>query len=124
MRRALTVDALVIAALRLQAARASGAPAEPGFLDRFAAAWDPDLFPTWVAERDESHAGVLIAQLVTDLPWPGRATGRRLHVDTLFVPISADESRSGPTDSDITVALTTAMTTWASDVGLTLAGPS
>ena len=123
MRRAMAGDALVVAALRLKAARAVGAPTEPGFLDRCAAAWDPERYPTWVAERDGSHAGVLIAQVVPDLPWPGRTTGRRLHVATLHAPTDVNELRSAAAGSDVAEVLTTAMTTWAQDTGLTVTGP-
>ena len=119
MRRAVAGDALVVAALRLQAARATGAAPEPGFLDRFAAAWDPELHPTWVAERDGSHAGVLVAQVSTDLPWPGRATARWLHVTTLYAPAEVDESASAATEPNGTEVLTTAMTIWATHHGLT-----
>ncbi len=123
MRRAVVADALVVAALRLQSARAAGAPTEPGFLDRFAAAWDPGRHPTWVAEQDGSHAGVLIAQVVTDLPWPGQAIGRRLQVVTLYASADSAEIHSAAADPAVAEALTTAMTTWAHDTGLTVAGP-
>lgn len=138
MRRAVAEDALVVAALRLRAARAAGASTEPGFLDRFAAAWDPGTHPTWVAERDGGHAGVLIGQLVADLPWPGRGTQQRLHVVTLHAPATGVHRGTGPerdardlrplrpavplADPAVAEALTAAMTTWATGAGLVLTG--
>ena len=117
VRQAAAGDALIVAALRLQAARALGAGPEPGFLDRFARVWDAESDPTWVAELDGSHAGVLIARSVPPLPWPGVAAyeGGHLLVSTLFVaPAHADR--------DVAQALTAAMTTWASERGLALTG--
>ncbi|MDQ2755390.1 MAG: GNAT family N-acetyltransferase [Actinomycetota bacterium] len=115
VRRAKADDALVVAALRLQAARAAGAGAEPGFLDRFAAAWDPDEHPTWVAECDGVHVGLLLTQVVRDLPWPGLAPGQSLHVTTLHtvaagVPVEVE--------AEVAPALTTAMRDWARGRGL------
>jgi len=115
VRRAQADDALVVAAMRLQAARAAGAGPEPGFLDRFAAAWDPDDHPTWVADLDGAHAGLLITQVVRDLPCPGVAPGQSLHVATLHT------ARAG-TEPEVTRALTAAMRAWARSRGL--AAPS
>ena len=109
-------DALVVAALRLQAARAAGAPAEPGFLDRFARAWDAQAHPTWVAEHAGSHAGVLIARVLPDLPWPGRPEQRRLETVTLFVAADAT-----PYDAEVRAALVAALRGWAREAGHTVA---
>ena len=111
VRRARADDALVVAALRLQAARAAGAGPEPGYLDRFAAAWDPDDHPTWVAECDGAHAGLLVTQVVRDLPWPGLAPGQSLHVATLHTGLAGREA-------EVAQALTGAMRGWARSRGL------
>ena len=87
IRRAGTADAFVVAALHLQLARDLGATPEPGYLDRFADAWlrdRPDR-PTWIAESDGQHAGILLARRLRSLPWPHRPDASRLHVEALFV---------------------------------------
>ncbi|GAA1884493.1 hypothetical protein [Lapillicoccus jejuensis] len=116
VRRASGDDALVVGALRLQAARAAGAPAEPGFLDRFARVWDAQAHPTWVAEHAGRHAGVLIARVVADLPWPGVVAAARLETVTLFVAADA-----APYDAEVRAALTAALRGWAREVGHTVA---
>ncbi|MEO3936512.1 GNAT family N-acetyltransferase [Dermatophilaceae bacterium Soc4.6] len=113
VRRAQADDALVVGALRLQAARCAEAGPEPGFLDRFSAAWDPDDHPTWVADRDGAHVGVLVTQVVRDLPWPGLAPGQSLHVATLH---TAD----GGAGAGVADALTAVMHDWARSRGLAL----
>ena len=117
VRQAGAADVLIVAALRLQAARALGAGPEPGFLDRFARVWDAESDPTWVAELDGAHAGVLIARSVPSLPWPGVAAyvGGHLLVSMLFVA-------PGHADQGVAQALTATMTTWARDHGLALTG--
>lgn len=116
VRRAGADDALVVGALRLQAARAAGAPTEPGFLDRFARVWDPGTHPTWVAEHAGRHAGVLIARVVADLPWPGEPAQRRLETLTLFVAADAT-----PYDAEVRAALVAALRGWAREAGHTVA---
>ena len=81
-------DALVVAALTLQCALHRGGTAEPGFLDRFAAAWlrDHQAHPTWIAESRGEHAGYLQADVLKPLPWPGDGgRGGTLHVVRFFV---------------------------------------
>lgn len=87
IRRAAVGDALIVAALHLQYARELGLPPERGFLDRVAEAWLADLAnrPTWIAERDGEHAGILETSRVRRLPWPSRPDASWLHVDALFV---------------------------------------
>ncbi|MDO5500176.1 MAG: hypothetical protein Q4F67_10925 [Propionibacteriaceae bacterium] len=88
VRQATRDDALLVAALILQAARADGLPGEPGFLDRYAQAWlaAPDLHPAWWAELFGEHAGVLVTVWFRPLPWPGRPRGGGvLRTDRLFV---------------------------------------
>lgn len=80
-------DAFVVAALHLQSARDLGMPPEPGFLDRFVDAWlreRPDR-PTWLAQRENEHAGILETRRLRTLPWPTRAEASALHVENLFV---------------------------------------
>lgn len=81
-------DALVVAALTLQCALHRGGISEPGFLDRFAAAWLRDhlAHPTWIAEQAGEHAGYLQADILSPLPWPGDGgRGGSLHVVRFFV---------------------------------------
>ncbi len=87
IRRAGPDDALVVAALHLQSARDLGHPGEPGFLDRFADAWLATRreHPTWIAESDGEHAGVLSARRLRPLPFPGRPDVSWLYVGTAFV---------------------------------------
>ena len=90
IRRAGVEDAFIVAALRLQFARDLGMPSEPGFLDRAADAWlaDEPRRPTWIAEREGQHAGVLETAQVPRPPWPGRPDASWLHLDALFVASS------------------------------------
>ncbi len=86
-RRAGADDAFVVAALHLQSARDLGMPPEPGFLDRFVDAWlreRPD-HPTWIAQHESEHAGILETRRVRTLPWPTRPETSALHVENLFV---------------------------------------
>ena len=80
-------DALVVAALALQCAIHRGGAAEPGFLDRYARAWNAEALalPVWVAEAGDEHGGFLQARVVAPLPWPGRSSGPTLQVETFFV---------------------------------------
>jgi GNAT superfamily N-acetyltransferase len=80
-------DALVVAALALQCALHRGGEAEPGFLDRYARAWNAEALtlPVWVAEAGDEHAGFLQARVVTPLPWPRRPSASTLVVETFFV---------------------------------------
>ena len=87
IRRAGVDDAFIVAALHLQSARDLGMPAEPGFLDRFVDAWlreRPDR-PTWIAQHDGEHAGILETRRLRTLPWPARPEASSLHVENLFV---------------------------------------
>ncbi|OFE16195.1 GCN5 family acetyltransferase [Humibacillus sp. DSM 29435] len=87
IRRAGADDAFVVAALHLQSARDLGMRAEPGFLDRFVDAWlraRPD-WPTWIAQREGEHAGILETRRLRSLPWPTQPEVTSLHVENLFV---------------------------------------
>ncbi|GAA1159979.1 hypothetical protein [Ornithinicoccus hortensis] len=63
-------EGLLAAALHVQSLRAAGRTAPPGHLDRFASAWGRQraTLPTWVAEHDGTHAGVVMVQLPAPLP--------------------------------------------------------
>ena len=108
IRRAGADDAFVVAALHLQSARDVGMPSEPGFLDRFVDVWlqeRPDR-PTWLAQCEGEHAGILETRRLRSLPWPTRAEASALHVENLFV---------GPAHRGLGVeaALAEAMIEWA-----------
>lgn len=108
IRRAGADDAFVVAALHLQSARDVGMPAEPGFLDRFVDVWlreRPDR-PTWLAQREGEHAGILETRRLRSLPWPPQAEASALHVENLFV---APAHRG----VGVEVALAEAMIEWA-----------
>ncbi|MDO5683279.1 MAG: hypothetical protein Q4G46_10680 [Propionibacteriaceae bacterium] len=87
IRRAGRADALLVAALTLQAARAEGLEPATGFLDRFAEAWlgAYEFHPAWWAEAEGQHAGILVATWFRPLPWPGRPSGGTLRTERLFV---------------------------------------
>jgi GNAT superfamily N-acetyltransferase len=80
-------DALVVAALALQCAIHRGGSGEPGFLDRYARAWNAEALslPVWVAEAGDEHAGFLQARVVAPLPAPGRSPSPTLVIETFFV---------------------------------------
>lgn len=113
-------DALLVAALTLQAAREEGAPPEPRFLDRFAEAWVAcrDQSPIWFAEYAGRHAGIVHGSRVRALPWPGREDTSALIVQLLFVP---PESRG----QGIEAALLAGVRDWARRRSITeiTAGP-
>jgi hypothetical protein len=70
VRRLREDEALLAAALHVQALRASGRTPPPGHLDRFAASWlagGPAL-PQWVAEVDGEHCGTVLVRLPVPLP--------------------------------------------------------
>lgn len=118
IRRAGADDAFIVAALRLQSARHLGMPSEPGFLDRFVDVWlrERPERPTWIAQREGEHAGILAAKQVRRLPWPAQAGASTLHVENLFV--AAAHRGVG-----VEQALGEAMIEWAghTDVGSVLA---
>lgn len=70
MRRLTEQEALLLAALRLQALRARGETPAPGMLDRLARQWRrrAAALPAWVAERDGDHVGLAVAALAPGLP--------------------------------------------------------
>lgn len=116
IRRAVADDALLVGALHLQCAREQGLGPEPGFLDRFANRWLAERHdrPTWIAERDREHAGVLETRRVRALPWPGRPDTSWLHVGLVFV--RPDHRRQG-----VGRTLVEAMTMWARDTDISWA---
>lgn len=81
-------DALIVAALVLQADLDAGAARRPGFLDTYAEAWlaDVEHRPTWLAcVEDGTVVGVVQATLVRKLPSLRRATTGVVHVSQVFV---------------------------------------
>lgn len=70
VRRLRPEEGLLAGALHVQALRATGRAPAPGHLDRFAQVWSRawTSLPTWVAEHEGQHAGVLLAQLPAPLP--------------------------------------------------------
>lgn len=110
-------DALLVAALTLQAARAEGLAPEPGFLDRFADTWREyrDQHPAWWAELDGQHAGLLLAARVRPLPWPGHTGGGSLTVERTFV-------RPDLTGRGVRESLRAAAREWAATRGLEFVG--
>ncbi|MDN5766600.1 MAG: GNAT family N-acetyltransferase [Humibacillus sp.] len=114
IRRAGADDAFVVAALHLQSARDLGMPSEPGFLDRFVDVWlreRPDR-PTWIAQHDGEHAGILETRRLRTLPWPARPEASALHVENLFV---APTHRG----TGVAQALAEAMIEWAHSTDVT-----
>lgn len=114
VRQARSGDALLVAALTLQAARAEGAPPESGFLDRYAEAWlaARDQHPAWWAEAAGEHVGLLVTTWFRPLPWPGRARGGGvLRVERLFV---RDDLPTEP----VSTALRAAAREWARGRGV------
>lgn len=113
VRQAGRADALLVAALTLQAAHAEGLVPESGFLDRFAEAWlaARDSHPAWWAEFDGAHAGLLLTAWSRPLPWPGRTPGGVLRTERLFV--RADQP-CGPVET----ALRAAAREWATARGV------
>lgn len=107
-------DALLVAALTIQAARAEGLAPDPGFLDRYAAAWlqDRAVHPAWFAEASGEHAGLLVVTRVRSLPWPGRTENGWLHLERLFV-------RTDHPRDPIANALCAAAHEWAAARGFT-----
>lgn len=118
IRQAGSIDALLVAALTIQAARAEGLTPEQGFLDRYAEEWLENRagHPAWLAEAGGEHVGLLVATRVRSLPWPGRTESGWLHLERLFV-------RAGQSREPIANALRAAAHAWAAERGITeLAG--
>lgn len=88
IRQATPRDAFAVAALHLQRARELGAPADPGFLDRFADVWlrEQAQRPYWLAEIENRPLGGCGLHVITELPEPGLAQPRRwAHGSFVFV---------------------------------------
>lgn len=107
-------DALLVAALIIQAARAEGLAPESGFLDQYAEAWlqNRATHPAWIAEAGGEHAGLLVVTRIRPLPWPGRAGGGSIRVERLFV-------RADQPGAPIAAALRSAAREWAREHGVT-----
>lgn len=108
-------EAFVVAALTLQAAIAIDGAREEGFLDRAAGHWlrHHEQLPTWFAEHDGAHAGLLQAAHPPETTWPGQASGTRgrLWIHTMYV--HADHRRRG-----VGAALLAACEGWAQGAGV------
>lgn len=113
--RARPEEAFVVAALSLQMAIALDEAREEGYLDRAAEHWlrHHEQLPTWYAEHEGQHAGLLQATRPPESTWPGRrpGTGGSLWVQALYV--DADHRRQG-----IALALTRACEAWARGAGV------
>lgn len=113
--RARPEEAFVVAALSLQMAIALDGAREEGYLDRAAEHWlrHHEQLPTWYAEHEGQHAGLLQATRPPESTWPGRSpgTGGSLWIHALYV--SADHRRQG-----IALALTRACEAWARGAGV------
>lgn len=105
-------DAFVVAALTLQLSRDVGAPTEPGFLDRAAAAWLAAPNPTWIAEREGAHAGFAQGGFLPDLVWPGIPAGSRRRFWLTAVFVAPDHRRRG-----VATALVQQAEAWARHEG-------
>lgn len=118
--RATADDALVVAALTLQHARAEGADPELGYLDRAAAHWlkHEGLMPTWIAEHEGSHAGLLQGSLVPLPAWPGRPAAPRCELWVHCLYVHAEHA-----DQGIQGALLEAARAWAEPRGYAVRRP-
>lgn len=86
--RAEREDALIVAALQLQADREHGGANRPGFLDEYADAWltQFERLPTWLArEADGTAVGVVVARFDRKLPSLCRPTTAVMHIASVFV---------------------------------------
>lgn len=115
--RARPDDALVVAALSLQASIAMDGVREDGYLARAAEHWlaHHPYLPAWFAEHDGEHAGLLQAAYPPETTKPGQPPGSRgrLWVHLLFV--HADHRRQG-----VGAALLAACEDWAKGVGVSV----
>lgn len=112
IRQATAADAPLVAALTIQAARAEGLVPEIGFLDRYAEAWlaQREAYPTWWAEADREHVGLLVAHRVRPLPWPGETGAGTVREVRTFV-------RPAYAESAVANALRAAAREWAAARG-------
>lgn len=106
-------DALLVAALTLQSARAQDLRIPPGFLDRFAESWldIAKQHPVWICEADGEHAGYLQCARIRPLPWPGVTGGGELREERLFV-------RADFTGRHLEEGLRAAAAAWAASRGV------
>ncbi len=113
IRRAGAADGLLVAALTIQAAREAGLVPPVGFLDRYADAWlaQREAYPTWWAEADRQHVGLLVAHRIRPLPWPDEPGAGALRPVRLF-------ARSDYAVDMITGALRAAAREWAATNGI------
>ncbi len=112
-RSARTEDALLVAALTIQAAKAADLRTPPGFMDRFADSWRAleGQHPVWICEYDGQHAGYLQCARIRPLPWPGVTGGGELREERLFV---REEYR----DAQLHEGLRAAAAAWAASRGV------
>lgn len=113
--RARPEDAFIVAALSLQFAIAVEDAREDGYLDRAAEHWlrHHEQLPTWIAQREGTHAGYLQATHPPETTWPGQPIGTRgrLWIHAMYV---ADEHRR----SGVGTALLSSCESWAKGAGV------
>lgn len=113
IRRAGAADGLLVAALTIQAAREEGLVPPVGFLDHYADAWlaQREAYPTWWAEAERQHVGLLVAHRIRPLPWPDEPGAGTLRPVRLF-------ARPDYAVDVITSALRAAAREWAAAHGI------
>ncbi|WP_338750072.1 GNAT family N-acetyltransferase [Janibacter alittae] len=108
-------DAFIVAALSLQFAIATDGSREDGYLDRAAEHWvrHRAQLPTWFAERDGAHAGLLQASSPPPTTWPGVPDAARSELWIRSVFVSPGHRGAG-----VGAALLSACEVWAQGAGI------
>lgn len=113
--RAEPEDAFIVAALSLQIAIAIDGSREEGYLDRAVEHWlrHREHLPTWIAEREGSHAGYLQATYPPETTWPGQPVGTRGRLWVHAMYVAPDHRRVG-----VGTALLASCESWAKGAGV------